>query len=543
MKNSNVFSQESNEENSLKFFDVQNPESPYDEEGDTSTEDDNSRIASDDCTAVEDEVARGATHIEENVTSEGNVHVNQNGEGRSSPIGFSPDLRRSIRPKVMPARFNDFVVNSSVRYGLEKYVCYNNLSKRNLCFSTTLNKTTEPKIFQEASQNPKWVEFTNHEMEALFRNNTYVLVDLPPKMKAIGYEWLWKIKYKSSGEVERYKARFVTKGDLKEDVYMELPLGYYDKNETRVFKLVKSLYGLKQAPRQWNEKLTAALIEHGFVQSKNDYSLYIKDKNGVFIAILVYVDDIVVTCNNNSEFEKYKHFLCTKFLIKDLGQLKYFLGIEVLEIESGLLECCSWYHFSADLRVLRYLKNAPGTGVQFLKENSFSLYAFSDGLNVLRPENLYLYRCLASTTCVVIGVIKILKDLGVEGLLPVNLYCDSSFAFLIAGNPVFHEKTKHFEIDLHLLMEDDIMETTRRREKWENDDYICGGHISNEDASSKKFLTQHGLKMDESISISSVIDKLPPSWKDFKHTLKHGKDDLSLVQLGSHLRIEESLRA
>ncbi|GKD82408.1 hypothetical protein Tco_1349247, partial [Tanacetum coccineum] len=55
--------------------------------------------------------------------------------------------------------------------------------------------------------------------------------------------------------------------------------------------------------------------------------------------------------------------------------------------------------------------------------------------------------------------------------------------------------------------------------------------------------TQHGLKMDESIFVSSIIDKLPPSWKDFKHTLKHGKDDLSLVQLGSHLRIEESLRA
>ncbi|GJZ16079.1 hypothetical protein Tco_0551756 [Tanacetum coccineum] len=49
--------------------------------------------------------------------------------------------------------------------------------------------------------------------------------------------------------------------------------------------------------------------------------------------------------------------------------------------------------------------------------------------------------------------------------------------------------------------------------------------------------------MDESISVSSVIDKLPPSWKDFKYTLKHGKDDLSLFQLGSHLRIKESLRA
>ncbi|GJY43907.1 zinc finger, CCHC-type containing protein [Tanacetum coccineum] len=127
------------------------------------------------------------------------------------------------------------------------------------------------------------------------------------------------------------------------------------------------------------------------------------------------------------------------------------------------------------------------------------------------------------------------------------------------------------------LLEDATVEAIRIRAKWENDDYICRGHILNgmsdslfdaytnvesakelwdsieskymaEDSSSKKSLilgqyTQHGLKMDESISVSSIIDKLPPSWKDFKHTLKHGKDDLSLVQLGSHLRIEESLRA
>ncbi|GJU96857.1 hypothetical protein Tco_1326128 [Tanacetum coccineum] len=108
------------------------------------------------------------------------------------------------------------------------------------------------------------------------------------------------------------------------------------------------------------------------------------------------------------------------------------------------------------------------------------------------------------------------------------------------------------------LLEDATVEAIRIRAKWENDDYICRGHILNEDASSKKFLVsnfnnykmvefrpvmeqfnellmilgqyiQHGLKMDESISVSSVIDKLPPSWKDFKHTLKHGKDDLSLV--------------
>ncbi|GJV31541.1 putative RNA-directed DNA polymerase, partial [Tanacetum coccineum] len=230
-------------------------------------------------------------------------------------------LRRSTRQKVMSASFNDFFVNSSVIYGMEKYVCYANLSSVNHCFSTTLDMSIKPKTFHEASQNPKWIEAMNLEMEALFRNNTYVLADLPPGRKAIGCKWIWKIKYKSSGEVDRYKARLVAKGcnqregidyeetfspvvkmvtvrclialsvqngwplfqldvnnaflygDLKEEVYMELPPGYYDKNETNVCKLVKSLYGLKKAPRQWNKKLNTALVENGFVQSKNDYSL------------------------------------------------------------------------------------------------------------------------------------------------------------------------------------------------------------------------------------------------------------------------------
>jgi hypothetical protein len=145
------------------------------------------------------------------------------------------------------------------------------------------------------------------------------------------------------------------------------------------------------------------------------------------------------------------------------------------------------------------------------------------------------------------------------------------------------------------------MEQMRARSKWENDDYICRGLILNgmsdslfdiyqnvetsqelwdsleakymaEDASSKKFLvsnfnnykmvdsrpvmeqynellsilgrfTQHKMNMDEAISVSCIIDKLPPSWKDFKHMLKHKKEELTLVELGSHLRIEDSLKA
>lgn len=125
-------------------------------------------------------------------------------------------------------------------------------------------------------------------------------------------------------------------GELDESVYMRPPKGFYVGGNNLVCKLKKSIYGLKQAPRQWNAKLTSVLIENGFSQSKSDYSLYTKSDNGVFLALLVYVDDIIVTGNNLGEIEKFKMFLKSKFKIKDLGKLKYFLGIEVVDTDNGI---------------------------------------------------------------------------------------------------------------------------------------------------------------------------------------------------------------
>lgn len=80
-------------------------------------------------------------------------------------------------------------------------------------------------------------------------------------------------------------------------MYISLPQGYHTRGDNRVCKLLKSLYGIKQAPRKWNEKLSASLYEFGFVQSINDYSLFVRNKGNSIVILVVYVDDIVLTEN------------------------------------------------------------------------------------------------------------------------------------------------------------------------------------------------------------------------------------------------------
>ncbi|XP_022041183.1 uncharacterized protein LOC110943757 [Helianthus annuus] len=133
-----------------------------------------------------------------------NVETNQS-EGNTS-------VRKSSRNIVLPRKFGDFVVEGKVKYGVEKVVNYANLSYENMCFVASLNKVVEPTCYNEAAKNDKWVDAMNSEMEALYRNNTWVLVDLPKDRKPIGCKWVYKVKYKANGEVERYKARLVAKG-------------------------------------------------------------------------------------------------------------------------------------------------------------------------------------------------------------------------------------------------------------------------------------------------------------------------------------------
>lgn len=138
-------------------------------------------------------------------------------------------------------------------------------------------------------------------------------------------------------------------GELYEVVYMKLPSGYThfgsriqlnqeEINTSRTnfaCKLKKSLYGLRQAPRNWFEKLSSTLKHLNFVQSLSDYSLFTQTNNSTITLVLVYVDDLLLAGSDIKEINNLKSMLSSTFNMKDLGNVQYFLGLEINRSPAG----------------------------------------------------------------------------------------------------------------------------------------------------------------------------------------------------------------
>lgn len=245
--------------------------------------------------------------------------------------------------------------------------------------------TKEPATIAEAMAHPGWNNAVMEEIERIHMLHTWTLVPRTPDMNVIGSQWLCRTKLKPNGEVDKLKVRLVGKGnqqeegldyletfspvvrtatirivlnvavnkgwnlkqldvsnaflhgELKEPVYMTQPQGFVDKDKPDyVCKLTKALYGLKQAPRAWFDTFSTFLIEFGFVCNKSDPSLFIYHKKGKSMVLLLYVDDILLTASDSTLMEALLEKLNTRFLMKDLGYPKYFLGIEIEQTEEGL---------------------------------------------------------------------------------------------------------------------------------------------------------------------------------------------------------------
>ncbi|XP_016199805.1 uncharacterized protein LOC107640820 [Arachis ipaensis] len=209
----------------------------------------------------------------------------------------------------------------------------------------------EPKCYEDAILEPCWREAILAELDALNKNKTWTLTSLLSGKKVIGRKWIFKVKYHPDARntavilalaaVKRCHLKQIDvnttflHSELDEEVYMKPPEGLAIA-PGQACKLEKSLYGLKQASRQWNFKLKSVLIELGYNQCKSDYSMFTKSQSTGFTVILVYVDDLVLAGDDLLEIERVKQTLHDRFRIKDIGDLRFFLGLEVARSSKGI---------------------------------------------------------------------------------------------------------------------------------------------------------------------------------------------------------------
>ena len=224
-----------------------------------------------------------------------------------------------------------------------------------------------------------WKEAMESEFQSLIDNKTWELVPLPKGHKSIGCKWIFKIKYSSDGSVERYKARLVAlgylqkegidytetfapvakmtsirtllalaatddaeihqmdvktaflNGDLEEEIYMNQPQGFITKGkEKMVCRLFKTIYGLKQSPRAWYKKIDKYFESIGLKKSYADPNIYVLKNDMLYLIIALYVDDLILVSNKLRFLLTTKADLSKSFDMKDLGELHYILGLQVI---------------------------------------------------------------------------------------------------------------------------------------------------------------------------------------------------------------------
>ncbi|RVW83690.1 Retrovirus-related Pol polyprotein from transposon TNT 1-94 [Vitis vinifera] len=492
----------------------------------------------------------------------------------SLPIPSASPAPALPSPDDLPIAIRKGTRSTRNPHPIYNFLSYHRLSSPYSAFVSAISSVSLPKSTHEALSHPGWRQAMVDEMAALHSNGTWDLVVLPSGKSTVGCRWVYAVKVGPDGQVDRLKARLVAKGytqvygsdygdtfccqdcfcplaslhgcwplyqldiknvflhgDLAEEVYMEQPPGFVAQGESGlVCRLRRSLYGLKQSPRAWFGRFSSVVQEFGMLRSTADHSVF-------------YHHNSLGQCI---------------YLTKDLGKLKYFLGIEIaqsssgvvlsqrkyaLDImeETGMLDCkpidtpmdpnvklvpgqgeplgdpgryrrlvgklnyltitrpdisfpvsvvsqflqspCD-SHWDAVIRILRYIKSTPGQGVLYENRGHTQVVGYTDadwagsptdrrstsGYCVFIGGNLISwkskkqdvvarssaeaeYRAMALATCELIWLRHLLRELRFGKDEQMKLICDNQAALHIASNPVFHERTKHIEVDCHFIRE------------------------------------------------------------------------------------------
>jgi Reverse transcriptase (RNA-dependent DNA polymerase)/gag-polypeptide of LTR copia-type/GAG-pre-integrase domain len=330
----------------------------------------------------------------------------------------------------------------------------------------------EPKTFSEAVACPeaeRWWQAMRDEMTSLEALGTWTLVEMSDaemkRAKPLPTKWVYKIKLTDTGEIERYKARLVAKGfkqiygvdytevyapvskyttfrfllaeaveknlhihqmdvstaflhgDLKETVHTVQPEGFHEGSPNTVCRLHKSLYGLKQAPKAWHETLTACLASAGYRKGDADPSLYIlSDENGdPSTYLILYVDDILIASASLECVAAAKLLLSQHFKVKDLGEAKFFLGMQIEQMRDagGVLQSVRLHNSKAVTELLRDFQQADAipkatpveTGLRLSRESGEPLPA-DNRYRELVGKVLYLANTVRPDLAYIAGVLS-----------------------------------------------------------------------------------------------------------------------------------------
>ncbi|CAJ2678716.1 unnamed protein product [Trifolium pratense] len=399
---------------------------------------------------------------------------------------------------------------------------------------------SEPKNFREASESidsQDWLKAMNEEMLSLEKNQTWKLVPLPKNKRVVGSKWVFKRKEGIPGvEAPRYKARLVAKGftqvegidyneifspvvkhcsirvlmtivnmydleleqmdvktaflhgELEETIYMQQPEGFV-KDNSKVCLLKKSLYGLKQSPRQWYRRFDDFLLKTGFVRSNYDSCVYMMKRNEkVILYLLLYVDDILMASSDKQEIQQLKEKLNGEFEMKDLGNAKRILGMDILRDRSKgelflsqhdyLKKVVERFRMTDSKGGLKYTRTDPGRDAlegyvdadyagNIDTRKSLSGFVFTlFGTAVTWKANQQSVVALSTTQAEYIALVEGVKEaIWLKGMIGemgisqgcVKIHCDNQSAIHLANHQVYHERTKHIDIRLHFVR--DMIET------------------------------------------------------------------------------------
>ncbi|KAG8492727.1 hypothetical protein CXB51_010487 [Gossypium anomalum] len=349
----------------------------------------------------------------------------------------------------------------------------------------------EPCCFEEAEAHQGWKQAMDDEIAMIEKNKTWELVPGPTNRQGFSQKYgldyietfapvarldtirlLIALAAQKQWKIHQLdvKSAFLN-GFLEEEIYIDQPQGFVvSGKEQMVYKLKKALYGLKQAPRAWYTRIDSYLLSLGFERSISEPTLYVKKKQAeTQLIVSLYVDDLLVTGGDRSMLADFKAKMKDMFEMSDLGQMIYFLGMEVQQTHSGI----------------------------FLGQKTFAVKILSK----FSMEN-----CKPTSTPMAAGAVnqaiwlrKILGDLNLYQKEATEIFCDNKSAIAIAKNPIFHGRTKHFSIKLHVVRE---MEQAREIEL-----VHCNSEDQVADIFTKALCTSRFIKLRKELGVSSMEAK------------------------------------